>query len=89
MKRLRAIFLGNVQGVGFRYTAQDEAVKFDVKGWVKNRSDGGVEMVAEGAKDILQQFLVSLTSAMSYHIRDTEVSWEPATEEFSRFEIRY
>lgn len=88
-KRLRVIFSGNVQGVGFRFTAHDEAVKYGIKGWVRNLPSGGVEVAAEGEKEILEQYLSSLKSAMSNHIRGTEVSWEPATGEFTRFVISY
>ncbi|GAA4826621.1 acylphosphatase [Actinomycetospora corticicola] len=39
---------GTVQGVFFRATAEQEAARLGVSGWVRNRSDGTVEMVAEG-----------------------------------------
>ncbi|WP_018331541.1 acylphosphatase [Actinomycetospora chiangmaiensis] len=39
---------GTVQGVFFRASAEQEARRLGVAGWVRNRSDGTVEMVAEG-----------------------------------------
>ena len=39
---------GEVQGVGFRYTARLEAQRIGVSGWVANRRDGSVEAEIEG-----------------------------------------
>ena len=39
---------GEVQGVGFRYSAQLEADRLGVTGWVRNRTDGAVEAEVEG-----------------------------------------
>ena len=89
VKRLRIIFFGEVQGVGFRYAAHDVATKFGVKGWVKNLPDGRVEVVSEGREAALQAYLEEIKKAMANFIRETSVNWEPATEEFTRFEIRY
>ena len=42
---------GRVQGVFFRDTCERMATGFGVRGWVRNRSDGTVEVVAEGSRD--------------------------------------
>ncbi|GLZ53927.1 acylphosphatase [Actinomycetospora sp. NBRC 106378] len=42
---------GTVQGVFFRASTEQEARRLGVAGWVRNRSDGTVEMVAEGADE--------------------------------------
>ena len=46
--RIHYIFHGTVQGVGFRYKACYSAKNRGVTGWVRNCSDGTVEMEAEG-----------------------------------------
>lgn len=57
MKRaLHAIVHGRVQGVGFRYAAREAARALGLCGWVRNQSDGSVELHAEGAADALARF---------------------------------
>lgn len=50
-------FEGRVQGVGFRYTVMDLSRGFEVCGWVKNLSDGAVEMLASGEKGEVEDFI--------------------------------
>jgi acylphosphatase len=47
---------GRVQGVGFRMFTFDAAVREGLTGWVRNREDGGVEIVAEGGAESLERF---------------------------------
>ncbi|WP_369962603.1 acylphosphatase [Leifsonia sp. EB34] len=47
--RRRAVVTGMVQGVGFRWSAREEARRLGVAGWARNRSDGSVEVEVEGA----------------------------------------
>ena len=46
--RKKVSVYGAVQGVGFRYRAEHAANLLGVTGWVRNCSDGTVEMEAEG-----------------------------------------
>ncbi len=52
----RFIVSGQVQGVGFRYSALAQARRLGLSGWVGNRADGAVEGVASGARDQLEIF---------------------------------
>ena len=45
---------GAVQGVGYRYALQRQAERLGLTGWVRNRRDGSVESVAQGASEALQ-----------------------------------
>ena len=55
--RCRAIVTGRVQGVFYRDSCQQMARRFGVRGSVRNRSDGTVEVVAEGPRDAVERFL--------------------------------
>jgi len=44
---------GRVQGVGFRWFVEREAHILGIAGWVRNRSDGTVEVLAMGTRDQL------------------------------------
>ena len=52
----RFILSGRVQGVGFRYFAQDAARREGLHGYVLNRDDGSVEAVAEGERESIDRF---------------------------------
>lgn len=51
------IVSGRVQGVGFRFLAQQQAIEFHLSGWVQNQSDGTVEIEIEGEKEKVEQFI--------------------------------
>lgn len=55
--RVRAIVEGRVQGVFYRDSCRTEARRLGVAGSVRNRSDGTVEVVAEGPRDRVDQLL--------------------------------
>jgi len=86
-KRLRLFYSGRVQGVGFRYTVEEIARKNKVFGWVKNLSDGRVEITAESDEEALNGFISQVKEHFFRYIEDVEMEWLPATGEFSDFEI--
>ena len=55
--RCRVIVSGRVQGVFFRDSCRSTARGLGIRGWVRNRSDGTVEVVAEGPRERVDQFL--------------------------------
>ncbi|HEX6924014.1 MAG TPA: acylphosphatase [Longimicrobiaceae bacterium] len=52
----RFLIHGRVQGVGFRWWARQEANALGISGFVRNRRDGVVEVVARGTVDALDDF---------------------------------
>lgn len=48
---------GLVQGVGFRYSLQREALRLGLKGWVRNRRDGSVEAVVSGTASAVEALI--------------------------------
>jgi acylphosphatase len=88
VERREVVFSGYVQGVGFRYTAQRLAAGLPVTGYVQNRPDGSVLLVAEGPPATLDAFLSALRSEMGRHIRGVETVAQPASGEFADFRVR-
>jgi acylphosphatase len=87
---LHAIVHGRVQGVGFRAYTQREALTLELDGWVRNNSDGTVEVVAEGDKTTLNRFLHRLEIGPPYsEVTQVDKSWGHYSGEFTRFSIRY
>jgi len=82
-------FSGNVQGVGFRWTARRTAGGFDVTGYVRNLPDGRVQCVAEGEAREIDAFLEELQSRMAGHIRNVTQQKAPASGGFAGFGVRY
>jgi len=48
MRSVRLTITGRVQGVGYRIWAERTALSLKLRGWVRNRRDGGVELLATG-----------------------------------------
>ncbi len=86
--QMRVRFEGQVQGVGFRWTARRLAGNYTVDGWVRNCADGAVELVAEGEPGEVDAYLGDLRAAMSGHIRN-ESTQEAPPEGLSGFVIRH
>jgi acylphosphatase len=87
-RRVRVLYSGRVQGVGFRYTVKTVASGFELTGAVRNLPDGCVELFAEGAGDELQAFVQAIReSGMDHFIQNEAVSWGEAKNEFRGFEI--
>jgi acylphosphatase len=88
-ERRTVFYSGRVQGVGFRYTAQAIARRYDVTGYVRNLPDGRVELIAEGDRHELAAFLDDVRERMRLYIRDEKTDRGPATGEFAGFNIRH
>jgi acylphosphatase len=85
---MTVFFAGRVQGVGFRYTAKTVATGFEITGTIRNLPDGRVELAAEGHRAELDAFRAALHDAgLAGFIRDEQVMWADAKNEFRGFEI--
>ena len=89
-RRVRVLVFGMVQGVSFRWSAEREARSLGLTGWVRNRADGSVETVAEGAEAPLRAFVAWCRRGPPGAAVDRlEDHWSDGEAEFSRFEIRH
>lgn len=87
-KRLHVIVRGRVQGVFFRASAQREARRLGLTGWVQNRRDAAVEVLAEGGEDELREFLGFCNRGPSAaRVEKVDVRWRGYTGEFADFRI--
>ena len=88
-ERLHAIVEGSVQGVGFQAFVIDQARRFGVSGWVRNRWDTSVEVCAEGEHSILERLLEVLKRGpAAAYVREVHVEWQAASGEFKDFRVR-
>ncbi len=89
-KRLHAVISGRVQGVSFRYYTTRKARELDIVGWVYNRRDGKVELMAEGSPSALDKLEAWLhEGSPSAKVDNVAVTWDTATGEFSDFKTVY
>jgi len=88
VKQIHAFFSGSVQGVGFRFRTRSIATRSGVFGWVRNVSDGRVEVLAQGTESNLGSFLNDLRDDFSGYIKNEDVTWEQAEESFEEFAIK-
>ena len=87
--RVHAVVRGSVQEVGFRYFALEAARDLTLTGWVRNRWDGTVELVAEGPRPAVESLLAALSRGpRSAHVEQVDSQWLDATGEFKAFSIR-
>ena len=74
------IIKGSVQGVGYRWWARGEARRLGLDGWVRNRHDGAVELVAAGPEAAIEEMIEACWSGpptAAVHI----VQQQPAEDE--------
>ncbi|SNR88263.1 acylphosphatase [Desulfurobacterium atlanticum] len=90
LKTLHAFVSGRVQGVGFRAFVKRKADMLGVKGFVRNLSDGRVEVVAEGEEEKLNKLLDFLHQGPSLSkVKSVEYSYSDYRGVYENFEISY
>ncbi len=80
-RTVKYIVSGRVQGVGFRWFTINNAQLIGISGYVKNRADGTVEIVARGTDEQLERFLLDIKKGPSFsrveEIKTEELPDEP------------
>ena len=87
--RLHAFVNGRVQGVGFRYFTIETARHYSLTGWVRNRWNSKVEVVAEGELENLNRLLADLRRGpLGSDVAGVDYEFSDAKGEFDRFSVR-
>lgn len=89
--RRRYRYVGQVQGVGFRWTSQRIAGTLGLAGWVRNEDDGSVTLVLQGTQGQLGAFATKLAENLSHYARYTVADREdePVVAGETSFKVRY
>jgi len=85
----RIIFIGRVQGVGFRFTAHRMAGRHQLTGFVRNLRDGTVEMLAQGDPEDIDACIRDIEEYLAGYIRETKVEEVPPDPRWTDFKITF
>lgn len=90
MERASLIISGMVQGVFFRAFTRDVALRFGLKGWVRNLPGGQVEALFEGDREAIENAIgICRVGPPASRVEDIEVVWEKFKGEYADFSIRH
>ena len=89
MTAKRIIFIGRVQGVGFRYTAHRIAGRYDIAGYVRNQPDGTVEMFGQGAACNIDSCIHEIRDYFGSYVRRCNITDVPMNPQYTDFRITY
>lgn len=88
MKCVRVTISGLVQGVGYRYYCYRKATEYGIKGYAKNIYNGNVEVIAQGDKNLIKEFIRDLNIGPHYaSVNSTEVEEIECEKEYLEFSI--
>jgi acylphosphatase len=88
LKQLQLVVRGRVQGVYFRASAQREARRLGLSGWVKNRPDGSVEILAEGEEVAIRELYGWAQKGPSAaRVDRVDTRWRGFTGDYAEFRI--
>jgi acylphosphatase len=89
IQALRFVVRGRVQGVGFRWFVEREAQILQIKGWVRNNSDGTVEVLAMGTREQLAGLRGRLQEGpRAARVDDVSESEAESIDEINSFQVR-
>ncbi len=83
------IFIGRVQGVGFRFTAFNIANRYELTGFVRNVHDGTVEMFVQGPADAVDDCIRDITEEFGGYISETKIEETPLNPKYEDFKITF
>ena len=89
MFRMHIKYNGNVQGVGFRWNVFELSKSYSVTGYVKNLASGEVELLVEGKKSEVFDFVNTLEKKLEDFWYSKKIEIKPEGSHFDRFEIKY
>ncbi|MGA1980341.1 MAG: acylphosphatase [Sedimentisphaerales bacterium] len=83
------IFTGQVQGVGFRFTAFNIANRYQLTGFVRNLLDGTVEMFIQGPVGTVDDCIRDIEEDFSGYIREIKIEETPPNPQYKDFKIAF
>lgn len=90
IRRISVIVKGLVQGVNFRYFTSEAALETGVSGWVRNLSNGNVEIEAQGTTEKLEKFIQQVSKGPRLsHVESAAVSDIPVIDNENGFFVKY
>ena len=82
------IVSGRVQGVGFRWFAKQTAESYGLSGWVKNNSNGNVEIIVQGNEKFLALFADKMNEGPGYSlVSSVNIEKYPETKKYEGFTV--
>lgn len=89
-KRVHLFISGRVQGVFFRAETQSQALRLNLKGWVRNVADGRVEILIEGDEGDVQRMIAWCHKGPRLaNVENVDYQEETFHDAFDDFEIAY
>jgi acylphosphatase len=89
MAAKHVIFIGCVQGVGFRFTVHRMANRHQITGFVRNLPDGTVEMLAQGPARDIDDCIEDIKDYFGDYLRETKIQEIPPDPKYSDFKITF
>ncbi|MEW5907897.1 MAG: acylphosphatase [Patescibacteria group bacterium] len=90
MQCLKIKIYGRVQGVFFRESSRIKAIFWELRGFVRNESDGSVYIEIEGEEKNLNKFLAWCRKGpFLASVRKVEYKFSDEISNFKNFEIKY
>ncbi len=88
IERMHAFVQGTVQGVGFRFFIYQTGLNLQLYGWVRNRINGNVEILAEGSREKLDILLKETSRGPQMaQIDKVDVEWQKPRNDLPPFTI--